>query len=129
MGVWTVKRCYGIDHPEALRIPTPYYQIETTAFYKKDSDIVINSVADLAKYSLLRVRGVKHTINITDGFEQVYDYHYVHKKNAHLVEKVDRVIREMNDSGEMEQLIKNAEKKLFELNGLPFKRAAASPKR
>jgi polar amino acid transport system substrate-binding protein len=170
---------YGIDHPEALRIPTPYYQIDTTAFYKKDSGIVISSVADLAKYSLLRVRGVKHTMNITEGFEKVYDYddtksmlnaldkhrdhvalthtgdglfaiekyninhveysdkplsllsvyHYVHKKNAHLVEKVDRVIREMNESGELDQLIKEAEKKLFELNGLPFKRAAASHKR
>jgi polar amino acid transport system substrate-binding protein len=170
---------YGIDHPETLRIPTPYYQIDTTAFYKKDSGIVINSVADLAKYSLLRVRGVKHTINITEGFKQVYDYddtesmlkalgnhrdhvalahtgdglfamekykinhveysdkplsllsvyHYVHKKNAHLVEKVDRVIREMNESGELERLVKNAEKTLFKLNGLPFRRAAASHKR
>lgn len=105
-------------------------------FYKKDSGIVINSAEDLAKYSVLKVRGVKHTNNITAGLVNTYDYddtksmlnaldkhrgnvalthtgdglfvidkplsilalyHYVHKKNAHLVEK-----------------------KVFALHGLPF---------
>jgi polar amino acid transport system substrate-binding protein len=161
---------YGDEYLQVIRIPTPYYHLETMAFYKKDSGIVIGSAADLAKHSVLKVRGVKHTNNITAGLSNVYDYddtesmlkaldkdrnnvalthtedglfaiekyhieqvdhlgkpllilplyHYVHKKNAHLVEKVDRIIREMKDSGELRTLIRLAEKKVFQLHGLPF---------
>ena len=161
---------YGIEYEEVLRIPTPYYYLETMAFFKRGSGIVITSAEDLAKYSVLRVRGVKHTNNITAGLVKVYDYddtksmlnalnkyrdnvalthtedglfaiekykiehidhlkkplstlplyHYVHKKNAHLVDKVDRIIREMQDSGELGKLIESAEKKVFQLHGLPY---------
>lgn len=161
---------YGRDHPQVLRVPTPYYNLATMVFYKKGSGIVVNSAEDLAKYSVLKVRGVKHTNNITAGLTNVYDYddtesmlkaldknrdnvalthtgdglfviekyqianiehrvkplsvwplyHYVHKKNAHLVEKVDRIIREMKASGELDKLTKRAEKKVFELHGLPL---------
>ncbi|CCK77493.1 Conserved hypothetical protein [Oleispira antarctica RB-8] len=163
---------YGIDHPEVLRIPTSYYHLETMAFYKKGSSVDITSAKDLSQYSVLKVRGVKHTSNITKGLENVYDYddtvsmlnaldkhrvnialthagdglfaivkhqikdidyniskplsilplyHYVHKKNVHLVEQVDRIIREMKASGELDKIIDRAEKEVFELHGLPLK--------
>jgi polar amino acid transport system substrate-binding protein len=167
MRIWS----YGIEHPDSLRIPTPYYQLETMAFYKAGSSVDIKSAKDLANYSLLKVRGVKHTNNITVGLDRVYDYddtenmlkalnkvrnnvalthtsdglfairkyhikeiehldqplsvlplyHYVHKKNAHLIAAVDRVIKEMKHSGELKSLIEAAEKQVYEMHGLSIK--------
>lgn len=70
MRIWS----YGIEHPETLRVPTPYYQLETVAFYKEGADVDVASTKDLANYSILKVRGVKHTNNITVGLTSVYDY-------------------------------------------------------
>lgn len=70
MRIWS----YGVEHPNTLRVPTPYYQLETMVFHIKDSDIKIKSKQDLEKYSVLKVRGVKHTNNITLGLNSVYDY-------------------------------------------------------
>ena len=52
MRIWS----YGIDNPDVIRVPTPYYFLETMAFYKEGSDVVVNSAEDLAKYSVLKVR-------------------------------------------------------------------------
>ena len=164
MRIWS----YGIEYPETIRIPTPYYKLETMAFFQEGDDIQVKSAKDLANYSVLKVRGVKHTDNITAGLENVYDYddtesmlralsthgkkvaltntvdgifsikkfelggiqriesplaifplyHYVHKKNAHLVERLDQAIRAMKDSGELDKLIALAEQKVFENNGM-----------
>ena len=65
MRIWT----YGEENPTTIRVPTPYYYLETMAFIKKDSGIVIQSKSDLAKYKLVKVRGVKHTNNITKGID------------------------------------------------------------
>lgn len=160
MRIWS----YGIDNPDVIRVPTPYYFLETMAFYKEGSDVVVNSAEDLAKYSVLKVRGVKHTNIITKGLDNVYDYddtksmlnaldehrsnvalthkgdgvfaisqykiehvipakkplavfslyHYIHKKNAHLVERVNRILLDMKKSGELNTLILKAEKQVFE---------------
>jgi len=67
MRIWT----YGIENKTTLRVPTPYYKLETMAFIKKDSNIIINNKEDLKKYNLLKVRGVKHTNNITVGLSKV----------------------------------------------------------
>lgn len=40
---------------------------------KSGKSFYLKSVKDLARYSVLKVRGVKHTNNITSGFTDVYD--------------------------------------------------------
>lgn len=166
MRIWS----YGEEHPEVIRIPTSYYFLETMAFYKKGSGIKVSSVEDLAKYSVLKVRGVKHTNSVTAGLVNVYDfddtksmlttldkrrksvalthrgdglfalekygidevefseyplfsfplYHYVHKNHAHLVDKIDRVILDMKEAGDLDRLIRRAERQVFESNGLSY---------
>ncbi|AQS39013.1 hypothetical protein Sps_03898 [Shewanella psychrophila] len=51
---------YGNETPNTIRVPTPYYYLETMAFIKQGSDVVINSRKDLHNYRLAKVRGVKH---------------------------------------------------------------------
>jgi ABC-type amino acid transport substrate-binding protein len=62
---------YGEENPTVRRVPTPYYYLETTAFIKPNSSIKITSKDDLRNYILAKVRGVKHTNNITVGMENV----------------------------------------------------------
>jgi len=62
---------YGNENPTVHRVPTSYYYLETMAFTKKGSGITISKKADLAKYSIAKVRGVKHTNNITIGLTNV----------------------------------------------------------
>ncbi|MCG8617115.1 MAG: transporter substrate-binding domain-containing protein [Desulfobacterales bacterium] len=69
MRIWT----YGENNPTTIRVPTPYYYLETMAFIKKDSGINIGSKDDLKNYKLVKVRGVKHTNNITKGLSNVDD--------------------------------------------------------
>lgn len=69
MRIWS----YGEENPTLLRVPTPYYQLVTTAFVHVNSGVQLGSKEDLVKYSIVRVRGVKHTNNITAGLENVYD--------------------------------------------------------
>ena len=64
---------YGEENPTTIRVPTPYYYLETMGFIREDSGIVINSKEDLANYRLVKVRGVKHTNNITRGMPDVHD--------------------------------------------------------
>jgi len=160
MRIWT----YGENNPTTVRVPTPYYFLETMAFIKKGSGIVIGGKEDLKKYKLSKVRGVKHTTNITAGIENVHDlnsteqmmkflekgrsevaltntvdglivlkklgysnnivpldkplakldlYHYIHESHKELVPKVDAVIKEMKESGELKELIKKAEEKVI----------------
>lgn len=166
MRIWS----YGIEHPELVRVPTSYYFLETLAFYKKGSDVEVNSVDDLAKYSVLKVRGVKHTNTITKELTNVYNYdnteamlraldkgrnnvaithradgdfaikkhglkdidsseypmfsfplyHYVFKEKRHLVDKINRIFVDMKASGELDILIRKAEKQVFEANGLVY---------
>lgn len=69
MRIWS----YGEENPTTLRVPTPYYKLETMAFIKKDSGILIKSKKDLKKYKITKVRGVKHTDKITKGLNNVHD--------------------------------------------------------
>lgn len=158
MRIWT----YGQETPSSIRVPTPYYYLETTAFVKKNSGIIISSRDDLKKYRLAKVLGVKHTNNITEGMTNVYDlastenmmnfllsgradvaltntidgllvlkkmnnpdivpsgtpletlnlFHYIHKKHRTLVPKVDGVIQEMIATGELQDLIHQAEEEV-----------------
>lgn len=166
MRIWS----YGEEHPEVIRVPTSYYFLETMAFYKKGSGVEVSSIEDLTKYSVLKIRGVKHTNIVTKGVADVYDfddtesmlkalnkqrsnvaltnrgdglfaiqkygikgiefskyplfsfplYHYVHKKSIHLVDKIDRVIAKMKETGELDKLIRRAERQVFELNVMSY---------
>ena len=67
MRIWS----YGEQHPSVIRVPTPYYQLQTMAFAMKKG-ISITSAEDLIKYRLVKVRGVKHTDNITQEMPNVH---------------------------------------------------------
>lgn len=69
MRIWT----YGEENPDQIRVPTPYYYLETMAFYLPEQNIEINDVSDLHKYTIAKVSGVKHTNNITKGLTRVFD--------------------------------------------------------
>ncbi|WP_186442982.1 hypothetical protein [Desulfobotulus alkaliphilus] len=40
-------------------------------------------------------------------------FHYLHEKNRHLIPRVDAVIKEMKQNGELDILIKKAEEKVL----------------
>lgn len=67
MRIWS----FGETHPHMVRVPTPYYKLETTGFLKKEKLVSVSSIDDLKKYRLAKVRGVKHTDNLTDSFQGV----------------------------------------------------------
>ena len=69
MRIWT----YGNENPNTIRVPTPYYYLETMPFVLKKSNIVILQKEDLRKYRLTKVRGVKHTNNITQDMNNIYE--------------------------------------------------------
>ncbi|BAJ01290.1 substrate-binding periplasmic protein [Shewanella violacea] len=64
---------YGDETLNTIRIPTPYYYLETMAFIRQGSNVVIHSSEDLKKYRLAKVRGVKHTNKITLNMINVHD--------------------------------------------------------
>ncbi|WP_281561380.1 transporter substrate-binding domain-containing protein [Thalassomonas sp. RHCl1] len=69
MRIWT----YGDENSTTIRVPTPYYYLETMPFVLKQQQITIRHIEDLKHYKLVKVRGVKHTNNITAGLSQVYE--------------------------------------------------------
>lgn len=77
---------YANENPNLIRIPTPYFQLETMVFTKKTRGIDINSKAELSDYSIAKIRGVKHTNNITVGLQNVTD-----------VESTNALIKLVND--------------------------------
>lgn len=155
---------YGVENPTVERVETPYYYLETMAFVRKGSGIVISSREDLRKYKIAKVRGVKHTNNITEGLSRIQDldnteqmmrflkegraevaltnkidgkmtlkrmgydeiipsgrplkvldlFHYIHKKHKGLAEKVNSVIKKMKASGELDKIVKEAEKAIID---------------
>jgi polar amino acid transport system substrate-binding protein len=64
---------YGEENPCMLRVPTPYYHLETMPFVLANSNIRINHRDDLRSLSIAKVRGVKHTNNMTSGMSDVHD--------------------------------------------------------
>ncbi len=63
---------YGERNPMLIRVPTPYYYLDTTVFAKTKSKIIVKSKNDLRKYSIVVVRGVQHTKDMTDGLVNVH---------------------------------------------------------
>lgn len=64
---------YGLETPSVVRIPTSYSTLDTTAYVQKNSGISIKNRDDLKKYRIVKVRGVKHTENITSGLKNVHN--------------------------------------------------------
>lgn len=64
---------YGAENKNLIRVPTPYYSLVTSAFIRKDSKIKITKASHLNGHKIARVRGVKHTNNITRDLPNVSD--------------------------------------------------------
>ncbi|MEW6992355.1 substrate-binding periplasmic protein [Colwelliaceae bacterium 6441] len=64
---------YGLENKNLIRVPTPYYYLNTTVFSLKGKQITLTNKADLAHYKIGKVSGVKHTENITKGLSKVYN--------------------------------------------------------
>lgn len=62
---------YGEGNENVVRVPTPYYQLETMPFIRKDSGVEVNTIEDLKKYRIGVVKGVKHTQKVTEGHPKV----------------------------------------------------------
>ncbi|WP_246840579.1 transporter substrate-binding domain-containing protein [Lacimicrobium sp. SS2-24] len=155
---------YGEANPSMLRVPTPYYYLETMPFLRAGHDLRIENVADLSELSVARIWGVKHTLELTDGLKNAHDvdstekmmrllmqgfvdvaltsklnglmtlqrhkwdsleayhkplarqplYHYVHNSHASLLPRIDQVIKDSKQSGELQRMIANAEKLVLE---------------
>ncbi|WP_223271736.1 substrate-binding periplasmic protein [Colwellia hornerae] len=69
MRIWT----YGDENKQTVRVPTPYYYLQTMPFSLVSRQINIVNKDDLKKYKLAKVRGVKHTNNITKGLRNVFE--------------------------------------------------------
>lgn len=69
MRIWS----YGEESSSVIRVPTPYYYLETMAFFKPDVGVKVNKKEDLANYRILKILGVKHTENIVVGLDNVVD--------------------------------------------------------
>jgi polar amino acid transport system substrate-binding protein len=69
MRIWS----YGNENIQTIRVLTPYYYLETMPFSLKERQLDIRDKKDLKKYKLAKVRGVKHTNNITEGMNNVYE--------------------------------------------------------
>jgi ABC-type amino acid transport substrate-binding protein len=154
---------YGEEVPGVVRVEPAYFSLETTPYVRSDSGIRVNSADDLRKYRLVKVRGVKHTENITAGMDRVYSldspeqmfryleygradialanssnwkflltrmgcdnlvpagpalqklllYHYISKRHIILAHKVGEVLKQMKESGELDQLIQEAEENIL----------------
>lgn len=64
---------YGAENNNLIRVPTSYYSFVTSAFTLKNSAINISKASDLTGYKIARVRGIKHTNNITKNLPEVSD--------------------------------------------------------
>lgn len=65
---------YGESNPSLLRVPTPYYEVKTTAFAKEANNIQIRDKSDLANYRIAIVRGVQTTKDLTLGLDNVMEF-------------------------------------------------------
>ena len=76
---------YGVNNPNLIKVPTPYYRVETMAFVRADSLINDISIEKLADYSVIRIRGIKNTDNLTKRVERVQDFDSVGKMMSFLL--------------------------------------------
>ncbi|RKF20187.1 hypothetical protein DBZ36_07025 [Alginatibacterium sediminis] len=63
---------YGEQISNVIRVPTPYYQLETRAFSLSKANLDIVSIKDMEEYRVVKVLGVKHTDIATAGLTNVH---------------------------------------------------------
>ncbi|WP_096086812.1 substrate-binding periplasmic protein [Agaribacterium haliotis] len=64
---------YGDYAPNTVRVPTPYYYVDTTAFFLKDKAYENLSLEEIKKLKVVKVRGVTHTDFVSKDFAHVKD--------------------------------------------------------
>ena len=57
MRIWE----YGIENPDLIRVPTPYYFLQTALLVRDDNRLNIYSLKDIVDVNVGVIRGVKHT--------------------------------------------------------------------
>lgn len=75
---------YGVGNSEVVRVPTPYYTLYTTVFIRQGSKISITKKEDLKNYTIAKVRGVKHTYDMTKDMVKVYNLENTHQMMSFL---------------------------------------------
>ncbi|WP_153915532.1 substrate-binding periplasmic protein [Shewanella sp. TC10] len=55
---------YGLDNPDLLRVPTPYYYLQTALIVRSDNLLNIYSLRDIKDVNVGVIRGVKHSEHI-----------------------------------------------------------------
>ncbi|MFT5839984.1 MAG: polar amino acid transport system substrate-binding protein [Flavobacteriales bacterium] len=68
---------YGENNPSLIRVPTPYSTVETVAFALESKNISITSIDELGEQSLVIVRGVQTTHDLTKNFPNVHAVTYL----------------------------------------------------
>jgi ABC-type amino acid transport substrate-binding protein len=68
---------YGESNPSLIRVPTPYSTVETVAFALESKNISITTVAELSLHTLVIVRGVQTTHDLTKNFPNVQEVSYL----------------------------------------------------
>jgi hypothetical protein len=108
----------GVMHTDAITNGMPMvHTINGTAqmmrFLEKDrADVALTNTMD----GILSLRALGYAdkvVSIEKPLAVLELYHYVHKKHKALVPKIDSIIKEMKQSGELSRLVKEAEAKVF----------------
>ncbi|MGY5452850.1 substrate-binding periplasmic protein [Agarivorans sp. MS3-6] len=69
MRVWS----YGEQTANMIRVPTPYYSLESTAFYLSTKKASVATLSDLSNCKVAIVRGVKHSADLTATSDKVVE--------------------------------------------------------
>lgn len=122
---YPVLKIRGVKHTNIVTAGlTDVYDYDDTqsmlkALNKQRSNVVLTNRGDglfaIEKYG---IQGIDFSKYPLFSFPL---YHYVHKKNVHLVDKIDRVIAEMKETGELDILIRRAERQVFESSGMSYR--------
>lgn len=62
---------YGERNPTLIRVDLPYYHLTSRAFWMKARNASVASRADLKHYSVGAIRGVAHSMELTEGHPSV----------------------------------------------------------
>lgn len=65
---------YATSHPELIRVPFPFYIVETALYTRKGNPIYFNELRDLSGYRFAIHKGIKNSIEKTRGFPYVREF-------------------------------------------------------
>jgi polar amino acid transport system substrate-binding protein len=61
----------------------------------------------------IKARGYTDIVSLSEPLDELYLYHYIHQDHPQLAAEVNKVIQQMKSTGELDNVIKQAEKKVF----------------